>query len=309
MATSPTNRAVSLRAGFRRLCLWAGAVLCCLWAMGCKAPPKPESPASGEARLVTSFGVVQDWTATLLDDVDQPVVLLDETVTAAQPKLSPVQQDILRRARGLVIADTTLDAFAANQWDEFGGSPETLVRIFEDPKEPEYLWMNPENAGQGIAHLSARLQDLYPKKATRIAKNEERLRAGVKDLDAKLENLLGGLSKRAVLIEDPRVQPFLDRYRFEVEGTLFPSVERALVTPSMDEFRAAAGSSTTRVFIMTSQGRDPLVQALSQELNLQVVAFDPIIEGRTDRGAYLREMQRNAMNLALALSSIPETAE
>lgn len=309
MAPRPSLRAVSPSAGLRRLGLWSGAVICCLlaWACGNGGPDRSREPERS-GYLLTSFGVVQDWTAQLLDGVDQSMVLFDETVNAPQPKLSPVQIDILSRAPALVLMGTTLDHFAAAAWSEHSASGAPLIRIYGEPLESAYVWMDPRRAEEGITSLSLQLRALYPTKAHRIAENEAEMIAELRRLDSRIEALLSSVPSRSVLIEDVRIRPFLDRYEFQVEGALFPSVDRALVTPSVEPFRSAATSSATRILIMTSQGRDPLIHGLCQELNLRVVSFDPMIAGRTDRGHYWQEMSRSAMNLALALLSATPSA-
>lgn len=252
--------------------------------------------------VVTTNAALQSWTASLLDGVDEPRLLLTREIDDALKAKNLPANNPIPGASCLVASDGVRDERAVEAFERFEGKNGKAVIKVSDEELEELVWLNPAESAAAVSLLSSQLHSQYPEFTDRIKSNEEELLEELDVLAEKLKRDLSPWQGRMLICTRRDMKPWFDATGLEPR---FVEDDPAR-TDDNQEFRDALARESERValrvVVTNGRSRNPLLAEEAAELGLRVVSLDTFETGALTRDHYLDRMRHNAFILAFALS-------
>lgn len=271
--------------------------------VGCKYGSGSEN--SGQNLTLTTFGVPHGLTASLLAETDSPPVMLyGPEVFQLRHEPTPREKRLLQSGR-LLIADGGVDGFAKKEAAAFGAKSLSVVEYggarSENPAE--FHWLDCRELIADVDLLIEALAEAEPGSAESIRAMGALATKSLDAADKDAAEILKAYQGREVLIESPRLRPFLRRYGLKEAGTIRPVISRPATSEELDAFRQRATSASGAVLLITGLEDDRTIRDLAVELNLPVVALNPMLEGVNSVDDLVGDTIENARRVRLALET------
>jgi ABC-type Zn2+ transport system substrate-binding protein/surface adhesin len=299
---------VSARAGIRTvrtataaalLLLASGLLLACAACRDANGTaPRRTPPAT--AKVLTTTSAVHSWAADLLDGVERPVLLFDQTLTSSEPGLSPAQIRLVESAAVLIALGGESDQFARQRFAEL--NPEGALAVaYPNLAGAGWVWLDVRQAVVGVQALAAELRALFPGQTSRIAQNEERLVRRLEATDREVERRLAPVAGHGVFLQDGRLKPFAERYGLTVRDVISRRPGMAPTPEELTDFQNKVRRLGRGVVLAGTQpGRDVL-GVERNGVRPVLVLVDPVLSGYVGPGHFERQLERNALIVAAVL--------
>jgi ABC-type Zn uptake system ZnuABC Zn-binding protein ZnuA len=285
---------------------WLAVILGALFLVGgCNRQEIPEGRAAEGTtpEVATTAAFVQSWTSRLLDGVARPVLVFDQNLGGAEPKVSPAQATLLRSTRLLVSTGGEVDAFVRAARIRQAGEAAPQAAPYDETIARTWVWLDPARAAEGVRVLSEELQKVYPREAGRIADNETALVERHERLDARLSALAAPLRGRRVFLADAQLQPLADWLGLEVVEYLSHRQGMAPTGAEGETFRAALRREAAPVLVAGEQIPRDQFEKSEEDATVIVVVVDPVLVGYVGPQQYEQAMERNVLVLLAALGA------
>ncbi|MBX3730517.1 MAG: zinc ABC transporter substrate-binding protein [Candidatus Sumerlaeia bacterium] len=292
-------RAVRTATAAALLLVASGLLLACAACRDANGTaPRRTSPVT--AKVLTTTSAVHSWAADLLDGVEKPVLLFDQTLTASEPGLSPAQIRLVESAAVLIALGGETDQFARQRFAELNADG-ALAVAYPNLAGAGWVWLDGRQAVTGVQTLAGELRALFPEQAARITRNEETLVRRIEAADRSVERRLAPVAGRAVFLHDGRLKPFAERYGLTVRDVISHRHGMAPTPEELTDFQNQA-RRVGRAVVLAGTQPGPEVLGIERDgVRPTLVLVDPVLAGYVGPGHFERQLERNALLVAAVL--------
>ncbi|MBI4836126.1 MAG: zinc ABC transporter substrate-binding protein [Candidatus Abawacabacteria bacterium] len=303
---------------------FASLIICSLALSSC-GNAQPMTVETNKKEVVATFFPYYVFAKNLAGDYLSVNSLISSQVGPHDYQLKPSEINLLRQANlviknGLGVDDWVEKAIttSGSRAKVFTASQEltilppieeqVLIGAHEEeedehgPHDP-HVWVSPRNVLQILPRISAQFQQLAPEHKAELAILLDQYTRQIEALDHSIRTETANLTNKQFVSFHSTTQYFARDYGFTVTASIeeYPGEEP---TPYyLKQLIDYIKNNHIKVICTEPQFSPRIVQTLAQDLNLQIIEFDPMETGIYSPTAYQDVMLKNVHALAAALKA------
>ena len=260
--------------------------------------------------IVTSFSVVDDWTAALVGTSPRHQTLVPAGSELHGFQLGANEAKALARAKLIVGVSPASEPWLA-EWVKAHGKEGITLWLHSEEKDggaaDPHPWTDPSLVIGFIEKLGASLQAKFPEANTQDAVLKYLTK--VKALDSELREAFAALppERRKLITQHPNLGRLAQRYQLEIRGTILESPSAEAADPSARHYSqllALIRSEKIRVLVTDAGQNDGIARRLCQDAGLPpplALNFETLAPAGQPGADWLEMMRRQSGKLREAL--------
>jgi len=260
--------------------------------------------------IVTSFSVVDDWTAALVGASPRHQTLVPAGSELHGFQLGANEAKALARAKLIVGVSPASEPWLA-EWVKAHGKEDITLWLHSEEKDggatDPHPWTDPSLVIGFVQKLGASLQTKFPEINTQDSVGKYLTK--VKALDSELREGFAALpaDRRKLITQHPNLGRLAQRYQLEIRGTILESPSAEAADPSARHYSqllALIRSEKIRVLVTDAGQNDGIARRLCQDAGLPpplALNFETLAPAGQPGADWLEMMRRQSGKLREAL--------
>ncbi len=275
-----------------------------------------EAGRAATNRIVTTFLPLYSIAANVAGDLASVENLLSPNVSPHDYQLSPQDGRRLSAAGLVVVSGLGLEASLASLIkkrdrgivEAAAGLGDKLIRSNDKHHGPwnPHFWLDPTLIAHAATNVLRALQQADRRNASAYASNAIAYVERLHRLDAEIESALAPYKGQPIVTYHDAYPYLARRYGLKVVGVVEPVPDIDPSPRHLSALRKTIGEHSVRVIFTDKGGSTRLAERLSADLNVKLVALDPLESGNLTPSAYEDGMRANVRVLQETLrASVP----